>query len=506
MTMNKNETKIILLLVLFVIIFRMLVFSQISTDTLISSNQEPSLRFLEPVDSIIADLESYIPKFMHEENIPGVAIALIRNSKVVWKKGFGVMNTITAEPVTPGTLFEVASNSKLVSTYIALQLVDQGILSLDEPLNSYLSDPWLPPSEYRNAIALRHVLSHSSGLGHLTFSRESLFAPGKGYSYSNKGFLYLQAAIEQLTGQSLEELAQKMVFTPLGMSSSSFINDPTFTSRTANGHVHAIIPVLFFIVPYLVALVFVGLICILILRIWKGHWRVTLRMVFVTLFISLGLALLPIFILFINFGILKFAWLIVFCGITITIALILIFVLIRGILLMLFTERIKFLNTLVVVLSVLTIFGLILLSSKITNLPVPKWSPASASAAWSLRATAGDMATFLIELSEPRYLNSEISKQLRTSNVSLSPEISWGLGPGIQHSKFGDALWQWGQNIDFQSVLIIYPKHGFGVVVLTNNDLHNPDVAIEIAHRSLGGPIDPILRASHLEFNYSEVP
>lgn len=50
----------------------------------------------------------------------------------------------------------------------------------------------------------------------------------------------------------------------------------------------------------------------------------------------------------------------------------------------------------------------------------------------------------------------------------------------------------------------MYPKHGFGVVILTNNDLSNPDVAIEIAHRALGGQIDPILRASHLEFNYNE--
>jgi hypothetical protein len=68
----------------------------------------------------------------------------------------------------------------------------------------------------------------------------------------------------------------------------------------------------------------------------------------------------------------------------------------------------------------------------------------------------------------------------------------------------GDALWQWGQHIDFQSVMMIYPEHGFGVVVCTNNDLLNPDVAIEIAHRALGGKIVPIRRAIHLEFNYSE--
>ena len=113
--------------------------------------------------------------------------------------------------------------------YIALRLVDQGLLSLDEPLNSYLPEPWLPASEYRDVITMRHVLSHTSGLGHLTNSRDSLFAPGLGYSYSAIGFHYLQAVIEQVTGQSLEEVAQEILFTPLGMSSSSFVNPTELT-------------------------------------------------------------------------------------------------------------------------------------------------------------------------------------------------------------------------------------------------------------------------------------
>jgi hypothetical protein len=94
--------------------------------------------------------------------------------------------------------------------------------------------------------------------------------------------------------------------------------------------------------------------------------------------------------------------------------------------------------------------------------------------------------------------------QMQTSQVMLNSDLSWGLGPSIQHSRQGDALWQWGQHIDFQSIMIIYPEHNFGVVVCTNNDLLNPDVAAEIAHRALGGKIKPIRRAIHLEFNYSE--
>jgi hypothetical protein len=88
--------------------------------------------------------------------------------------------------------------------------------------------------------------------------------------------------------------------------------------------------------------------------------------------------------------------------------------------------------------------------------------------------------------------------------VRLADDLTWGLGPGIQSSQEGDALWQWGQHMDFQSVMIIYPEHDFGVVVITNNDLLNPDVAIEIAHRALGGEIEPIRRGANLEFNYRQ--
>lgn len=155
---------------------------------------------------------------------------------------------------------------------------------------------------------------------------------------------------------------------------------------------------------------------------------------------------------------------------------------------------------------VLIVVGLALIAFQVTNLPVPKWPAVQAGAASSLRATTGDMATFLIELSNPQHLSAEMTNQLQTPQVRLSSDLSWGLGPGIQHSQQGDALWQWGQHIDFQSVMIIYPEYGFGVVVFTNNDLLNPDVAIEIAHQALGGKMEPIRRASHLEFNQKNGP
>ncbi|UCE50050.1 MAG: beta-lactamase family protein [Phycisphaerales bacterium] len=468
------------------------------------SQQESPLRLSEQVEGIVADLESYVPEYMREQDIPGVGIALVWDGDVVWTEGFGIANVLTRQPITPETLFEVASNSKVVTAYIALRLVDQGLLSLDEPLNAYLPEPWLRPSEYRDAITLRHVLSHSSGLGHNTTSRHNLFAPGRGYSYSAIGFQYLQAVIEQTTGESLEQLAQEMVYVPLGMSSSSFINRAEFTSRTANGHLHAILPALLFSVCYVISLIVVGLIGLVILRIWTGQWRSTRRMVIGTFTVAFVLSLLPAFVLFGISGLLEFAWLIAFCGLILTIVFALTFLVGRAGIVRISSKRPRQQIALTIVWSVLILVGLVLVTCRLTNLPVPKWTGVKAEAAGSMRATAGDMATFLIELSKPRHLSKDRATELQTAQIRLNSDLSWGLGPGIQHSRQGDALWQWGQHIDFQSVMIIYPEHGFGVAVCTNNDLLNPEVAVEIAHRALGGKIEPIRRAIHLEFNYSE--
>jgi len=463
--------------------------------------QEPPLRLSEPTDVIIADLEDYIPDYMQAKNIPGVAIALIRDGETVWTQGFGVANSITRVPVAPDTAFEVASNSKVVSAYIALRLVDRGILSLDEPLNAYLPEPWLPPSEYRDTIALRHVLSHSSGIGQI--GRESLFAPGRGYYYSPSGFLYMQAVIEQVTGRSLEDIARDMVFVPLGMTSSSYVNPTEITPRTANGHVRALVPVLLFTVLFVASLVIAGLLGLLIHRVWTGQWRPARWMVIVTCAVAFVLSLLSAFVMLGLIGWLEFAWLIVFCGLILAIAFSLVFFAGRVLILRLSPERPGKLIALNIVLSVL-IVAVLAGSQANSNLPVPKWPALPADAAGSVRATVGDMAAFLIELSDPQYLSAEMAAQLQKPQVRLSNDLSWGLGPGIQHSQQGDALWQWGQHIDFQSVMIVYPEHGFGVVVCTNNDLLSPDVAVEIAHRALGGKIEPIRQAIHLEFNYRE--
>jgi len=135
-----------------------------------------------------------------------------------------------------------------------------------------------------------------------------------------------------------------------------------------------------------------------------------------------------------------------------------------------------------ITISALALLGL---TAALTG-PVPRGLPAPANAAYSLRATASDLARFLIELSAPRFLTGDLAIQMGRPQVAVNADNSWGLGVGIQHSRAGDAVWHGGDNPDFHSMMVIYPERGIGVVVLTNGHRGHA-VAYDVAQRALGG-------------------
>jgi CubicO group peptidase (beta-lactamase class C family) len=456
-----------------------------------------SLRVNEPLEAVVADLEAFIPAYMEQQGVPGVAIALVRDGRVVWTKEYGVTNVLTGKPVTPDSTFKVASNSKVVTAYIALLLVDQGVLALDEPLNNYLSEPYLVQEEFRPAVTLRHTLSHTSGMGHDSISRDVRFPPSAGYSYSANGFLYTQRVLEEVTGKSLEELSQELVFQPLGMEHSSFVNTPAVMEQPAQGHLPTPLPALLFAVPFLVILLVLAFLALIVGCLRSGQWRISRRSALAIYVLAAlpagGLAFVLVQGLSMNYVILILSlW-----GIPLATLLLGDAVLKRR-----WPERTGLhrglLTMWMLVVAVAMVGGVL----AVDDLPGISAEASKPNAAGTMRATADDMARFLIELADPKYLKPETATEMRTPQVSLRSDLSWGLGPGIQHGPEGDALWQWGQALDFQSVMIIYPDLGYGAVILTNSDALNPDVAIDIAHRALGGSIDSIRRGSHLAFDY----
>jgi CubicO group peptidase (beta-lactamase class C family) len=85
-------------------------------------------------------LEKQIPELMEQAVVPGFSIALIADAKLVWRRGFGVKNSVSKEPVDNDTVFEAASTSKPVFAYAVTKLCEKGVLDLDTPLTHYTPD------------------------------------------------------------------------------------------------------------------------------------------------------------------------------------------------------------------------------------------------------------------------------------------------------------------------------------------------------------------------------
>ncbi len=185
--------------------------------------QEPAAR------TAVSRLEKNIPSLIHDNYIPALSAAYIRNGKPFWHAHFGTSHAADKTPVTDSTIFEAASLTKVITAYAALQLVDAGRLHLDTPLYTYLGNNYdLGDSEPRiKGITARRVLSHSAGFPNWRNRGDSLlpvnFEPGARFGYSGEGFVFLAKVMEKITGMPFEQLMQQSVFTPLGMTHSSMV-------------------------------------------------------------------------------------------------------------------------------------------------------------------------------------------------------------------------------------------------------------------------------------------
>ncbi len=450
-----------------------------------NSAQEPPLRHTEPFEAVVADLERYIPGRMDSSGIPGLAIALVREGRVAWTAGFGVTNRISGMSVTPETAFEVASISKVVAAYAALRLADEGRLTLDESLAASLTTPWLPPSGYAEEITLRHVASHSAGLKDnnlLLVDKAIVFEPGSSFAYSGVGFLYLQEAIEQVTGSSLEDAAQTLVFEPLGMTSSTFEGHAKLQPPMASGHISYAFALVSFLVPFvgiLLVLVFVG---VAVRRIRVGTWLLSRKLMAGNAAVA---ALTTLMLVSVTLGrfVPNLALLVVLSALAFAVACALASLLLRRMIERLVSPPKR--RQLLILSMVVSVIALLWVSARMTG-PMPAFLSPPPSAVGSLTTTAPDLATFLAEVAAPRLLDEQTASQIRTAQIAINEDFSWGLGVGIQHSDQGDALWQNGMTPGFRSLMVIYPEHQWGVVVLTNSD-DGTQVAHDVAARALGG-------------------
>jgi CubicO group peptidase (beta-lactamase class C family) len=180
-----------------------------------------------------------LPRLMELAQLPGLGVGIVQQGTLVWSHYAGVANASSKDPVIPASLFPAASLGKPIFAYAVLQMVEEGKLVLDRPLQEYLNDDTLRGALAKK-ITARHVLSHSTGLvnwrsrpGELLTPR---FEPGTRFQYSGEGFYLLQRSVEKITGVGFEQFLQDRIFKPMGMTSSTYLWRADAGKRLVAGH------------------------------------------------------------------------------------------------------------------------------------------------------------------------------------------------------------------------------------------------------------------------------
>jgi CubicO group peptidase (beta-lactamase class C family) len=192
-------------------------------------------------------------------HVEGVSIAVIRDSKIEWARGYGMADAEAKQAVTTATLFQAGSISKPVAAMGALALVQEGKLALNTDINQYLKS-WKVPANAHTAkapVTLERLLSHTAGLtvhGFPGYAADAAVPtvpqvldgaapantepvrvdldPGSKYRYSGGGYTVAQLAMTDVTGQPFPGLMQRLVLVPLGMKASTY-DQPLPAARVA---------------------------------------------------------------------------------------------------------------------------------------------------------------------------------------------------------------------------------------------------------------------------------
>ena len=197
----------------------------------------PSSDLARGIDAVFADLD--------RPGSPGAAVSVIRDGEIIHSRGYGYAQIEHGVPVTPRTVFHVASVSKQFTAMAVTMLAAEGALSLDDPVQAHLE--FVP--EFEHPVTVRQMIHHTSGirdqwqllgisgwrlddvitteqiLGLMSRQRELNFVPGSEYLYSNMGYTLLARTAAAVGGMSFPEFTAARIFRPLGMDRTHFHDD-----------------------------------------------------------------------------------------------------------------------------------------------------------------------------------------------------------------------------------------------------------------------------------------
>ena len=200
-------------------------------------------------------LDNFLLKQMDTYKIPGLAVAIVRNGEVEYLNGYGVANP-DGDPVTPDTPFLLASVSKSFTALAIMQLVEEGKINLNDPVQKYL--PWFNvKGEGESEITVAHLMYQTSGFSEYDGGQMNLrpnnpdeletairdldrnrllFQPGEGWEYSNINYSLLGFLIQEVSGQSYESYIEQNIFTPLEMHNSHTSLESARANNAARGY------------------------------------------------------------------------------------------------------------------------------------------------------------------------------------------------------------------------------------------------------------------------------
>ncbi|HEX4197669.1 MAG TPA: serine hydrolase domain-containing protein [Caulobacteraceae bacterium] len=185
---------------------------------------------------------------------PGAAVAVIRDGEAIHRKAYGLANIEWGAPLDPDCVFRICSLTKQFTAVAIMMLAERGELSIDAPIETYLTD-W--PARGRTTT-LRRLLNHTSGVWRhdsmqvertkrpnppveeviqLIYSQPFEFEPGARYRYNNSGYLLLGAIIAAVSGRPYEDFLREEIFEPLGMSRTGILRHEPITPKRAYGYV-----------------------------------------------------------------------------------------------------------------------------------------------------------------------------------------------------------------------------------------------------------------------------
>jgi CubicO group peptidase (beta-lactamase class C family) len=187
---------------------------------------------------------------MERQRIPGLALGIVREGRLVRAEGYGLASVELDAPVTPRTMFQSGSVGKQFAAALVVLLAEEGRLGLDDHVSK-----WLPeaPARWR-AITIRHLLTHTSGIAEYTdsidlrreYTEDDLlklatappldFDPGTRWSYSNTAYAVLGILIRRATGRFYGDLLRERIFTPLGMTTARIISEADIVPGRASGY------------------------------------------------------------------------------------------------------------------------------------------------------------------------------------------------------------------------------------------------------------------------------